>query len=224
MTRLTIAIDGPAGAGKSTVAKAVAAALGYTYIDTGAMYRAVALRAMQLGVDTEDPDRLGLLAEDLRIEFIPSEGGVQRVLANGHDVTTEIRSPEATRLSSPVSAVPAVRRALVMLQRQMGLAGGVVMEGRDIGTVVFPNAEVKVFLTASDRERANRRWCELRERGLDVSLEDVLAQQKERDKRDTSREDSPLKPAHDAVIVNTDNMTIEQVTGRILDIAKERGA
>jgi len=221
---LTIAIDGPAGAGKSTVAKSVAAALGYTYIDTGAMYRSVALRAIEDGIDPTDSERIGRLAEAVRIEFAQDALGGQRVLADGRDVTAEIRSPEATRLSSPVSAVPAVRRALVALQREMGRAGGVVMEGRDIGTVVFPNAEVKVFLTATDGERAARRWRELHERGEAVSIDDVLAQQRERDARDSSREDSPLRPADDAVIVDSDRLTIEQVTERILDIATRRGA
>jgi cytidylate kinase len=224
MRRLTIAIDGPAGAGKSTVAKRVAAALGYTYIDTGAMYRAVAWNALDRHVPTEDADAMTRLAEETPISFHSDPDGGQRVFVGPTDVTEAIRTPEVTRLSSPVSAISGVRRVLVAQQQAMGAGGGVVMEGRDIGTVVFPNAEVKVFLTASDMERARRRWRQLQQKGESVSLEQVFAQQRERDERDSSRADSPLSPAADAVLLDSDGLTVDQVVKRVLELAYARGA
>jgi len=220
--RLTIAIDGPAGAGKSTAAKRVASALDYTYIDTGAMYRAVAWKALREGVPPEDEAGLTRLAQKMRIEFAPGQDGVQRLLVDGEDVTEAIRTPEVTRLSSPISAIPGVRRVLVAQQQAMGADGGVVMEGRDIGTVVFPNAEIKVFLTASDEERARRRWLELTAKGENVTQEEILAQQRERDTRDSSRADSPLRPAPDAVTLVSDGIPIEEVVERILQLCRER--
>src|SRR5437016_4411526 len=172
--RITIAIDGPSGAGKSTVAKRVAAALGYTYIDTGAMYRAVAWNAVRHGIDPDDANAVSTVAGNTRITFRNQDCG-QRVMVGDEDVTDAIRTPEVTRLSSPVSAIPGVRRVLVALQQEMGASGGVVMEGRDIGTVVFPQAELKVFLTASDEERARRRYKEFRQRGQEISFDEVLA-------------------------------------------------
>lgn len=212
--RYIIAIDGPAGAGKSTVAKLVAQRLGFIYIDTGAMYRAVAWKLIQEGVPLADADGIVTLAERMSITFDRSNG--QRVFADDVDVTDAIRTPEVTALSSPVSAISGVRRRLVEMQRQMGEAGGIVMEGRDIGTVVFPNAEVKVFLIASPEERARRRHLELTEKGVQSNIEDLAAQMRERDNRDSTREDSPLRQAEDAAPIDTDNLTIEQVVDAIL--------
>jgi len=223
MKRLRIAIDGPAGAGKSTVARSVAAKLGYTYIDTGAMYRAIAWKGLQAGVAEDDTASLVRLAEETSIEFELQPDGSQRILVDGEDATEVIRSPEVTRLSSPVSAIPGVRQALVRRQQHLGARGGVVMEGRDIGTVVLPDAEVKVFLTASPLERARRRWLELREKGIAVSLEEVLSQQEERDARDSSRSHSPLKPAQDAVVLNTDGLGVDQVVEHIIALARGAG-
>ena len=221
MNRLTIAIDGPAGAGKSTVAKRVAEALGYTYIDSGAMYRAVGWKGLASGDPPRDDDGWIRAAEEMRIRFVPAESA-QRVIVDDTDVTSAIRTPEVTALSSPVSAIPGVRRVLVKQQQEMGAGGGVVMEGRDIGTVVFPDAEVKVFLTASDEERARRRWLERSEKGEAVTLEETLARQRERDARDSSRADSPLKSAEDSIIIDTDGLSIEEVVRRILDLCVTR--
>ena len=224
MSRITIAIDGPSGAGKSTTARGLASRLGYAYIDTGAMYRAIAWKGLQAGVPIEDEEETTRLAESARITFEPTAEGTQRVLVDGQDVTDAIRDPEVTRLSSPVSAIPGVRRVLVAQQQAMGAGGGVVMEGRDIGTVVFPNAELKVFLTASDEERARRRWKEMMAKGVKLSLEEVLELQRERDARDSSRANSPLTPAHDSVQLVSDGMSLEQVIEQILQFAQERGA
>ena len=222
MRKLTIAIDGPSGAGKSTVARRLAVELGYTYIDTGAMYRAVAWNGIQVGVPLEDEAGTVRLTAETAIRFENSADGGQRVFVGSTDVTQAIRSPEVTRLSSPVSAIPEVRRLLVAQQQAMGAHGGVVMEGRDIGTVVFPNAEVKVFLTASEQERAHRRWLERTASGVNVTEEEILLAQRERDARDSSRADSPLKPAPDSVTINSDGMSIDQVVGHILDMVRER--
>ncbi len=222
---LTVAIDGPAGAGKSTVAKRVATALGFTYIDTGAMYRAVAWKALQKGVPATDAEALAELARRLRITLLPlTPDGKQTVLADGEDVTEAIRTPEVSSLTSPISALPKVRRVIVEQQREMGRRAerGVVLEGRDIGTVVFPDAEVKIFLTASPEERAKRRYEELRDRGLEVSYADVLADQIARDTRDTQRPDSPLRAAPDAILLDTDGLTIEAVVDKILALSAPR--
>lgn len=215
-----IAIDGPAGAGKSTVAKRTAERLGYIYVDSGAMYRAVAWKSLQAGVPAAHPDKMTALARAMTIYFDRTDG--QRIIADGVDVTEAIRTAEATRLSSPVSAIPGVRRRLVEMQREMGAAGGIVMEGRDIGTVVFPNAEVKVFLTASPDERARRRRLELAEKGIEADITQLAAQMRERDDRDSSRDDSPLTQAADAVAIDTTELTIGQVVERILAIWKEK--
>ncbi|HSV73951.1 MAG TPA: (d)CMP kinase [Chthonomonadales bacterium] len=220
--RLTVAIDGPAGAGKSAAAQAVARALGYAYIDSGAMYRAVALRALEDGVGLGCPDRIADLARSARIAFDPGVDGAQRVLLDGRDVTEAIRTPEVTRLSSPVSAIASVRVELAARQQELGRAGGVVMEGRDIGTVVFPMAEVKVFLTASDEERARRRLADRVAAGAPGTLEEVLQEQRERDARDSSRDVAPLRPAEDAVLLNSDGMSLDEVVARILALCRER--
>ncbi len=216
-----VAIDGPAGAGKSTVAQAVAEATGYTYIDTGAMYRAVAYRAQRAGLRVGvDDDKIGELAGELRFEFV-TRNGQRRLLVDGEDVSDVIRTPEVGALSSPVSAIPAVREHLVAAQRQMAANAAVVMEGRDIGTVVFPQARLKIFLTASEGERARRRWEQMRARGEQVSYEEVLRAQRERDARDSSRALAPLRPAPDAVQLNTDGMSVQQVVARVLELLAE---
>lgn len=224
MKRITIAIDGPSGAGKSTVARRLAQDLSYTYIDTGAMYRAVALASIERAIPLEDEEAIVALARNLRIGFAPGPDGGQRVLLDDRDVTDEIRTKEATRLSSPVSAIPGVRRVLVAQQQALGAGGGVVMEGRDIGTVVFPQADLKVFLTASEEERAMRRWRERQSKGDQITVEEILQQQRERDARDSSRADSPLAAASEAVTINSDGIPFEGVVERILQLARERGA
>jgi cytidylate kinase len=221
--RLIIAIDGPAGAGKSTAARGVAARLGYLYIDTGAMYRAVALKALREHLDLNDREALSQAAEraEIRLECV---NGVTRVWLDGDEVTREIRSPEVSEAASRVSAVPGVRRALVRQQRRCGEAGGVVMEGRDIGTVVFPDADLKLFLNASPAERARRRSAELADQGVAAATEDVARQIAERDTRDSSRQASPLVRAPDAVLLETDGLSVDQVIDRILHLCHNKGA
>jgi cytidylate kinase len=210
-----VAIDGPVGAGKSTVARALARRLGYRYVDTGAMYRSVAWAAVQRKVPLSDEDAVVRLARDLEIEFSPDHHE-QRVRVNGEDVTEAIRRVEMSEASSIVSAYPAVREAMVALQRRMGAAGNIVMEGRDIGTVVFPDAEVKVYLDASLDERAGRRFRELRGRGETVSYEDVRKALEERDRRDSTRAHSPLRIAPGAILVNSTGMEVADVVEEII--------
>ena len=219
-----IAIDGPVGAGKSTIARLVAQGLGYTYIDSGAMYRALAWAARRDGIAADDQTRVSELVEEVRIRIRPRADGLNQVIVNGDDITSEIRSPDIGQLASRLSAMPPVRRRMVALQQDMAREGHVVMEGRDIQTVVLPEAEVKIFLTASAEERARRRWEELRGRGREADLQHVLADIEARDARDTTRADSPLKPAPDAVHVDTDGLTIEQVVAKVLAVVKERGS
>jgi cytidylate kinase len=219
--RPCIAIDGPVAAGKSTIARRVAQGLGFIYVDTGAMYRALAWAVRAGDVSRDRPEAVVDLLERTDIELRPQPDGTNDVFVDGRDITGEIRSPDIGEMASKLSTLPAVRRRLVALQQEMAAGGGVVMEGRDIQTVVLPQAEVKIFLTASAEERAQRRWEELRARGFEAKLEDVLAEIEARDRRDTTREDSPLKPAPDAVHLNTDGLTIEQVVARVLDIARE---
>ncbi len=220
--KLTIAIDGPAGAGKSTVARMVAVRLGLTYLDTGAMYRSVALHCLRKGVDPCDGTAAEEVAQTLRFRFAPSPDGSQRIEVNEEDVTEAVRSPEVAAASSRVAVHAGVRRAMVAVQQRLAAQGGVVMEGRDIGTVVLPSADLKVFLTASAETRAVRRCLELSARGTPQPLSEVLAQIEERDRRDREREDSPLRPAQDAVIVNTDGLSVEDVVERIVALARER--
>jgi cytidylate kinase len=225
-SRFIVAIDGPAGAGKSTVARRVAHRLRYVYIDTGAMYRSVALLALRRGLPWDDGDALAELAQALDFEFEPATdpGVPARLSVNGEDVSDAIRTPEISRGSSLVSRFPGVREALVEQQRRMGEGGGVVMEGRDIGTVVFPQAGVKIFLTATIEERARRRTQELRGRGQAADAEEVRREVLERDRQDSEREHSPLRRAEDAVEVLTDGLTIEQVVDRIATLVAERTA
>ncbi len=222
---VTVAIDGPAGAGKSTVAKQVAAALDYLYLDTGAMYRAVAWRALQASIADDDAEALAAAALALTLTLSPLNAqGAQTVTVDGVDVTDAIRTPEVSSLTSTISALPALRRVLVERQRRMGREAerGVVLDGRDIGTVVFPNAEVKVFLTASAEERARRRCDELNQRGLSANFAQVLREQIERDTRDSQREESPLAAAPDAVLLNTDGLTAAAVAERIIALCRAR--
>lgn len=232
MGKLIIAIDGPAGSGKSTVAKAVAQALNYTYIDTGAMYRAVALYILRQKINPSDSQRLKEELQKVRIEWKPSENKpsspkVQGVYLNGEDVTKAIRSPEVSQVASVVSTLLEVREVLTQKQREMGREGGVVAEGRDVGTVVFPEAQVKIFLTASLEERARRRAKELSaEQGIpEGSLyEKVYRDLMERDYRDSTRPIAPLARAPDAVEIQTDGLTVEEVVSRVLDLVRERKA
>ena len=216
-----VAIDGPAGAGKSTVARQLARRLGFAMIDTGAIYRSVALAAQRAGVDWEDDEALGkLLDQGLGLSFFDTDG----VALRGEDVTAAIRAPEISRGASVVSARPIVREKLLGLQRDLGrgAARGAVLEGRDIGTVVFPDAQVKFFLTASAEARALRRHAELREKGLSVGLGEVLSEQKIRDKADREREIAPLKPAEDAILVDTTGLDLGEVVDRCEKLAAGR--
>jgi cytidylate kinase len=218
--RVIVAIDGPAGAGKSTIAKRVAAKLGYVYINTGAMYRAVALWALRLQVALHDMHRLGQLANEARIELT----GAGAVLLNGEDVTEAIRDEEVSRAASKVSAIAAVRRAMVSLQRAMAEQTSIVMEGRDIGTVVFPQATVKIFLDADPGERARRRTSELelKETAQPVDIESVTTELRQRDARDRERQESPLVQAPDAELLDTTGMTLEQVEENVLRMVRTR--
>lgn len=219
MGKIIIAIDGPAGAGKSTIAKKVAAALGYAYIDTGAMYRTVTLAFLQSGRAFSE-ETVTALAQGLTIDF-QWQDGINRVFANGKEVTEAIRTLEVSQNVSKVSAVGGVREAMTAAQRAIGEKGGVVMDGRDIGTVVFPNAQLKVFLTASVEERARRRYLELKEKGTDVTMEELERKIAQRDKLDANRKIAPLKCAQDAVFLDSTTLTIDQVTDKIIDLAKK---
>jgi CMP/dCMP kinase len=218
-----LAIDGPAGAGKSTVARLVAERLGFALVDTGAIYRSVALRALEAGLDCEDDAAVGQVAADLRIEFRLS-GNVNHVMVDGVDVTQAIRHPQVSRLASLVASRPSVRAGLLELQRRLGKAerSGAVLEGRDIGTVVFPDAEVKVFLTASPETRARRRYDELLAKGATTTFEAVLADQITRDRDDENRAIAPLKPASDAVRVDTTGLDTDEVVARISALVESR--
>ena len=216
---LVVAIDGPSGAGKSTAGRALAAQLGYTYIDTGAMYRALALKASRSGVSLDAEEALASLLRASRIEL--AEGG-RRVLLDGQDVTTEARSRETSRASSLVSVHPGVRVEMVARQRELGKQGGVVLDGRDIGTAVFPDAEVKFFLDADPPVRAQRRLGELRATGTDVSFDAIEQEVRERDYTDTHRAESPLQRAWDAVGLDTTKLTHEEVVERMLAAVRAR--
>ncbi|HHF53322.1 MAG TPA: (d)CMP kinase [candidate division WOR-3 bacterium] len=212
---LKIAIDGPAGSGKSTTAKLVAKALGLLPIDTGAMYRAVALKVIREKIDPYDEEKVGEIAGKVNIEQKLENGEIHTYL-DGEDVSTAIRTPEVNNTVSIISAYPGVRKKMVELQRKLAKAGGVVLEGRDIGTVVLPDADLKVYMIASLEERARRRLKELREKGMDVSLKDVKQEILMRDEMDSKREYSPLKIPEDAFILDTTNLTVEEQVEKIL--------
>jgi len=216
-----VAIDGPMGAGKSTVAKALAQRLGFRYVDTGAMYRSVAFVCLRDGVDMRDADAVTRVGEAIDIAFSPGSPA-DRVLLNGEDVTEAIRAPDVSDAASIVSTIPRVRAVMVTRQRTLGREGGVVMEGRDIGTVVFPDAEVKVFLNASPEARARRRFEELRARGASITLDEILRAQTERDRRDATRPLSPMRPASDAVVIDSTVLNVDQVVDRIVGLVRER--
>lgn len=222
---MIIAIDGPAGSGKSTVAKEVAKMIGFHYLDTGAMYRSVAWLAIHRGIELDDQEALGKLAEQEQIEFKHEEGNPlpSGVSIAGNDVTRDIRTPEIDKAVSPVSAAPAVREALTQQQRVIGANDNIVMEGRDIGTVVFPDAQVKVFLTASPEERARRRAAQNVERGVGETDEQViLADLIRRDEADSTRAVAPLKPAEDATLIDTTCMSFQEVCDAIVKLARDK--
>lgn len=216
---VVVAIDGPAGAGKSTVARSVAAKLGYVYINTGAMYRAVALWAVRLGLDLNDHLKLEQLASEASIGFEP---GSTRVFLNGEDVTSALSDPAIAEAASVVSAVPGVRRAMVAAQREIAADSSVVMEGRDIGTVVFPDAAVKIYLDADVSVRAERRQKEMAARGQEAEVGEIASQIAERDRRDATRAEAPMTQAPDAVYVDSTGLTAEEVDEAILRIVRSR--
>ncbi len=218
---INIAIDGPAGAGKSTIAKRVAKELSYIYVDTGAMYRAMALYLHRLGISAEDTEKIAesCSGAEISIEYIDGE---QVVLLGGENVNPLLRTREVSEMASKSSAVPQVRTRLVQLQQELGKKQNVVMDGRDIGTVVLPDAQVKIYLTASVDVRARRRWLELKEKGEEPVLEEIAREIEERDNRDMTREVSPLRIADDAVLVDSSAMTIEEVAEYILKIVHSR--
>ncbi len=222
MSTIRVAIDGPSGAGKSTLARAAAAAMGFLYVDTGAIYRTVGLSARDRGVDPGDEPAVAAMLPSLRVELRYDEAGRQRMLLNGRDVSEEIRLPEVSRYASAVSALPVVRSYLMETQRELARKHDVIMDGRDIGTVVLPDAEVKVFLTASPRARAERRCRELEERGTPQPFEEVLRDIEDRDFRDTHREAAPLRQAEDAVLLDTSALDFRQSLEALLVIIRER--
>jgi len=214
---VVVAIDGPAGAGKSTIAKKLAERLRFTYIDTGAMYRAVALWALRQNVSWDDMHRMEQLAIAAQIELSPGH-----IRLNGEDVTEAIRTPEVSNGASKVAVIPGVRRAMVAKQREMGERANVVMEGRDIGTVVFPDADVKIFLDANPQERVRRRLRDVRAQGENISEGQLAAEMKERDRRDSTRSDAPLAQAPDAVYLDSTPLSLDEVEETILKIVRSR--
>jgi len=217
---MQIAIDGPAGAGKSTIAKLIAKKLGWIYADTGAMYRAIALYYIENGIAAEDADAINEKIDDIEVSIEYDENG-QQVILNGRNVNGLIRTEEVSAMTSKVSVYPKVREKLVKLQRELAASKDVVMDGRDIGTAVLPDAKVKIYLTASVEERANRRYKEYIEKGETADLEEIKKDIRERDERDMTREISPLKQADDAVVVDSSFMTIDEVVDAILKINSE---
>ena len=218
----SVAIDGPAGAGKSTIAKAAAARFGFIYVDTGAIYRTVGLAAKRAGVEPGDADGVAALLPGLSIRFDYTAEGTQRMLLGGEDVSGLIRTPEISLYASAISAIPAVRAFLLDMQRDTAKTASVVMDGRDIGTVVLPDAGLKIFLTASPEARARRRFIELQEKGDPSTYEEVLADMLVRDENDTNRSAAPLRAAEDAVTVDTTDMTLEESVEYLCGLIRER--
>ncbi len=220
MTRengIIVAIDGPSGAGKSTLARLICQKTGYLQIDTGAMYRAMAFLASRKGIDLDNPMDVEAFARDAHVMLL-TEDGTTKVFADGEEVTSKIRTPEISMLTSRISAIPAVRDAMTMLQRKMAVKGGVVLDGRDIGTVVFPDAEVKFYLSASSAERGRRRFLELQTKGEAVSLDDTIRDVALRDEQDSARDIAPLKMADDAIAIDSTGLTIEEVVADMLSV------
>ena len=218
---VAIALDGPAGAGKSSIAKKAAKALDFIYVDTGALYRTIGLAASRKNVEPKPSKEVEELLDKINVDLTFNSLGEQVVLLDGEDVSGEIRTPEASMMASKISAVPAVRAYLLDLQRNMAKTHNVIMDGRDIGTVVLPNAKVKIFLTAAPEARAQRRYKELCEKGMDVKYEDVLNDVIQRDYNDTHRDVAPLKPADGCVIVDTTELDFEQSVDKIISVIKE---
>jgi cytidylate kinase len=221
MRKITIAIDGPAASGKSTTAREVAQRLGYIYIDTGAMYRAVTLKALENQVNVHDINKVAELAEKVKIEF-GKNNQKTIIYLDGKDVSDDIRAPRIDQQISPVAANPEVRKVMVKKQQEMGKHGGVILDGRDIGTVVFPKAELKIYMLASVEERALRRKREMEQKGLEIDLDKIENDIRYRDRQDMGRSHGPLKKAEDALEIDTTRLTIEQQVDLILKLAKEK--
>ena len=219
---IAVAIDGPAGAGKSTISKSAAKELGFIYVDTGALYRTVGLAASRKNVEPVQGEAVNNLLDSIKVELTFNDKGEQVVLLNGEDVSAFIRTPEASMMASKISAIPEVRAYLLDLQRNMATINNVIMDGRDIGTVVLPNAEVKIFLTATPEARATRRYKELVEKGMDVKYDDILQDVITRDYNDSHREIAPLKQADDAVLADTTEIDLQGSIDLIVSIIKER--
>jgi len=222
MNYISIALDGPSGAGKSTLAKSIAAKKGYLYADTGAIYRTIGYYAFSHGVDPKNEEAVTATLPDIEVRMAYGEDGLQHMLLNGQDVTREIRLPEISMYASAVSAHPPVRAFLLEMQRQLARENHVVMDGRDIGTVVLPDAKVKVFLTATPEERARRRWLELEQRGTPQPFETVLKDIQERDWNDSHRPVAPLKQAEDAVLLDTTHLNFQESEAALLKIIEEK--
>lgn len=222
MENISIAIDGPSGAGKSTLARSVAAKLGYLYVDTGAIYRTIGYYALSQGIDPKDAEAVSAVLPSLHVELAYGEDGLQHMSLNGQDVTREIRLPEVSMYASAVSAHPAVRAYLLEMQRALARAHSVIMDGRDIGTVVLPDAQVKVFLTASPEARAHRRMLELEQRGTSQPYTQILQDIQQRDWNDTHRAAAPLRQAEDAVLLDTTELDFGQSEAALLDIIEKR--
>ena len=222
MQERSIAIDGPAGAGKSTLARALARELGYLYVDTGAIYRTVALRAREAGADPSDPEQVAPLLENLDLRMDYGGDGVQRMYLSGRDVTETIRENEVSALASQVAALPAVREFLLEFQRKPAREHNVVMDGRDIGTVVLPQAGVKIFLTAAPEARARRRTAELLQRGQDADFDEILREIRQRDEQDENRPVAPLRQAEDAALLDTTNLDLKGSLEALLTLVRER--
>ena len=217
---MNVAVDGPAGAGKSTIAKRVAKELGFVYVDTGAMYRAMALFFLKQGIDAKDEEKIAKLCKDIRISIV-YENGEQKVLLNHEDVTGQIRAEEVGNMASATSVYGCVREKLVSLQQQLAKSTDVIMDGRDIGTCVLPQAQVKIYLTASSYVRAKRRYDELQEKGIPCDLKEIQKDIEKRDERDMNREISPLRQAEDAHLVDSSDMTIDEVVDAIIALCRE---
>ena len=222
MKYISIAIDGPSGAGKSTMARRVAAELGFLYVDTGAIYRSVSLYAYRAGAERTDAEKIVSYLPEIQIDMQYREDGVQHMILNGEDVTSAIRDNEISLYTSSVSAIPAVRAYLLDLQRNLAATRNVIMDGRDIGTVVLPDATLKIYLTAAPEARAHRRWLELREKGSDLTEAQVLEDVLQRDYNDTHRDVAPLRQAEDAVLVDTTELNLEESYQLLLNTIRER--